>query len=346
MHGCNDNTRKLELKISGSIFAVKDNYTVYAKNLEYSNVDYLHIDLFQDKKQTNFELEDILKFNEGYLPLDIHLIYHNISDRDIEILNAANAEYLNVQYESLKHKEDIVEIRRKFTGSFGIAITDKTDLKIVDTYIDSLSQILFMCSEPGVSGAKFSEVNYERIKSVKQKYPNLQLFADGGINDEISKKMNELGVQMIVSGSFLAKDIGNMEQRVYSLKYAKEEKIKVTRNMLPLVKLPLIDKDTSFMDVIHTMNRYRMGIVFVMEEGRMSGVITDGDVRRGFIKYQKEIFDVKAEAIMNTQPFWVDSQKNMQQLFSSLAKMHKGIDMIPVMDQGLLVGAVDIHLGY
>lgn len=334
------------MKISGSIFAVKDNYFTYAKNLQYSNVDFLHIDLFQDREENNFTLKDILKFDEGYLPLDIHLIYHCILDEDIEILNVANVRYLNVQYESLRNKEDIEKVSRKFAGSFGLAITEKTDLSVLDTYIDSLSQILFMCSEPGVTGAKFSEKNYERIKSVKKKYPNLQLFADGGINDEISKKMNNLGIQMVVSGSFLAKDIGNMEQRVYSLKYSSEKKIKVTRNMLPLMRLPLIDKETPFMEIVDIMNKYRMGIVFVMEGERLLGIIADGDIRRGFLKYQKDIFDKKAGAIMNEKPFWIDSHKNMYQLFSCLAKKHKGIDIIPVMEQGVLLGAVDIHLGY
>lgn len=333
------------MRISGSIFAVKDNYFTYAKNLQYSNVDFLHIDLFQGKEERDFVLEDILKFDEGYLPLDVHLIYHCISDKDIEILNTANVQYLNIQYETLENKDEIEKVSHKFAGSFGIAITDKTGLEIIDKYIDLLSQVLFMCSEPGVSGAKFSECNYERIKRIKEKYPNLQLFADGGINDEISKNMNNLGVQMVVSGSFLAKSIGNMEERVYALKYSNEEKVKVTRNMLPLVKLPLIDKETSFMEIINTMNKYRMGIVFIMENERLLGVIADGDIRRGFLKYQESIFRKNASEIMNEHPFWIDSQKTMQQLFCCLAKTHRGIDIIPVMDKGILIGAVDIHLG-
>lgn len=335
----------MKLKISGSIFAVKDNYFTYARNLQYSNVDFLHIDLFQKESENEFKLKDILAFDETYLPLDIHLIYRTISDADIRILNEANAQYVNVQYETLEDKDVIWKVSKEFTGSFGIAITDKTDLNILDEYIDSLQQVLFMCSEPGVSGAKFSEQNYERIKIVKEKYPNLQLFADGGINDEISKKMNNLGVQMVVSGSFLASDIGNMEQRVYALKYVNEEKIKVTRNMIPLPNLPLISRQTEFMEVINVMNRYRMGIAFVMEGKELLGVITDGDIRRSFMRYQKDIFDKKAEVIMNKQPFWIDADKNMQQLFTCITNMHRGIDIIPVLEEGRLIGAIDIHLG-
>lgn len=333
------------MKISGSIFAVKDNYFTYARNLQYSNVDFLHIDLFQEKTEKNFKLKDILTFDETYLPLDVHLIYRSVSDDDIRILNEANVQYVNVQYETLEDKDVIWKISKKFTGSFGIAITDRTDLSILDKYIDSLQQVLFMCSEPGVSGAKFSEKNYERIKMIKEKYPNLQLFADGGINDAIAKKMNNLGIQMIVSGSFLANDIGNMEQRVYALKYVNEEKIKVTRNMLPLVNLPLINRETEFMEVVNVMNKYRMGIAFVMNEKKLLGIIADGDVRRAFMRYQKDIFDRKAEEIMNKHPFFIEADKNMQQLFSDINKMHRGIDIIPVLEDGYLIGAVDIHLG-
>ena len=334
------------MKISGSIFAVKGNYFTYAKNLQYSNVDFLHIDLFQYEENKDFALEDILKFDDGYLPLDVHLIYHSISDADINILNKANVQYLNVQYETLKDKDSIWHISQKFRGSFGLAVTARTGLEVIETYIDAVSQILFMCSEPGVSGAKFDAENFKRIEEIKEKYPNLHLFADGGINDEISKKLNSLGVEMIVSGSFLAANIEDIEEKVYTLKYVNEEKIKVTRNMIPLVKLPLLDRETPFMEIINVMNQYRRGIVFVMDKNSLLGIITDGDIRRGFTKFQEKIFDRKAENIMNRDFFWIDHQKNMHQLFSCLFKMHRGIDVIPVMDTGKLLGAVDIRTGY
>jgi len=44
--------------------------------------------------------------------------------------------------------------------------------------------------------------------------------------------------------------------------------------------LPLVQSDMPLKDAIVTMSSHRMGITGVMEEGRLAGCITDGDLRR------------------------------------------------------------------
>lgn len=332
------------MKISGSIFAVKDNYFEYAKNLQYNYIDYLHIDLFQNS-QEEFTLEDILKFDEQYLPLDVHLIYETITDRDIEILNEANVTYLNVQYENLIHKDDIIRISKNFRGYFGISITDKTDLIVVDKYINYISQVLIMCSQPGVSGAKFSEVNFERIEMIRKKYPNLNIYADGGINGEIAEKMENLGVTMVVSGSYLARNMACLNDIVYSLKYQNEDDIYLSRVMIKPSLLPIMNKDADFFEIINTMNKYRLGIVFVCEDKKLLGVINDGDIRRAYLKYRRNIFDKNAESIMNPNPFVSNVAMTIKELYYKVSLNRKGIDIVPVLDNGILVGAVDLEIG-
>lgn len=334
------------MKISGSIFAVKDNYLAYARNLQNSKVDYLHIDLFGNELDHGFKLSNLQVFDKSYLPLDIHLIYKTITDNDIDLINMTNAYFLNVEYETLEDKDEIFRIAQKFHGSFGIALTEQTNINILDKYIDYISQVLFMCSEPGVSGARFSDTNYERIQKVKEMYPNLQLYADGGINAKVAEKMNQIGVQMVVSGSYLAKEVGLISEKVYALKYSKEENMKVTRNMIPYISLPIVSGMTTFMEIIDVMNRYRLGVVFVVEKERLLGIITDGDVRRGFLKYKKDIFDISAKEIMNNNPFYVDAEENVENLLIQVSQMHKGINIVPVIKAEKLVGAFDLLLGY
>lgn len=332
------------MKISGSIFAVKDNYFEYAKSLQYNNIDYLHIDLFQNN-QEEFTLEDILRFDEKYLQLDVHLIYETITEHDIEILNQANVTYLNVQYENLLNKDDIIRISKIFKGYFGISITDQTELKVVDKYINYISQVLIMCSQPGVSGAKFSESNYERIEILKKKYPSLNIYADGGINGEIAEKMESLGVAMVVSGSYLAKNISTLNDVVYSLKYQNEEDICLPRVMIKTTLLPIMDKDANFFNIINTMNKYRMGIVFVCENEKLLGLITDGDIRRAYLKFGKDVFEEVAASIMNISPFVADISMTIKELYYRISINRKGIDIVPVLDNEVLVGAVDLKIG-
>lgn len=332
------------MKISGSILAAKEDYFTYAKSLLYANVDYLHIDIFDGKNK--FNLSDILAFDNSYLPLDLHLIYHKITSKDMGILNRANAYYCNIQFETLEDKSCINQLSKEFKGNFGIAITEKTPLSAVDPYIDSIAQILIMCSEPGISGAKFAESNFERIKKLKAKYPNLPVFADGGINEVIAEKMNQLGVDLVVSGSYLSADIALLPNKAYQLRYANEQHVMVTRKMIKPSLLPVIDEKVEFFSIMDTMNHYRLGCVFVTAGNQeLTGIISDGDIRRAFIKYGRNIFDVRAAEIVNRTPFTVGENEEMEAVYEKLSSMHKGIDVVPIVQAGKFIGALDLHIG-
>ncbi len=331
------------MKLSGSILAVKSNYFEYAKMLKYANVDCLHIDIFQEGGE--FLLEELLKFDDTYLPLDVHLIFEYISENDIEILNKVNVKYLSIQYEILHEKKCLKDIAKLFRGNVGIAITAQTPLSVVDKYIDQISHVLFMCSEPGVSGAKFDESNFARIEMLHNKYPSLELYADGGINDVIGERIGKLGVSMVVSGSYLCKDYSQLGINAYMLKYMNEQNVNVCRKMIRINSLPLLTENAIFTQIINTMNHYRLGTVFIVEGAYLKGIIADGDIRRAFIKFGEKIFKKVAGDIMNAEPFVVSSASKMDDIFEKLSVMRKGIDVIPVIEKDKLIGAIDLKMG-
>lgn len=195
--------RCCNLEVSASIMASKGDIFEFAKMLRYANIDYLHLDIFQNG--SGFKFQDLNIFDNTYLPLDIHLIFETIGVKEIEIINRARPKFVNIQYETLRDKNDIIKILNICDAYLGIAITSATPLNIIDFYADKVSQILVMCSEPGVSGAKFDESNYERIEVLRSKYPSLRLFVDGGIDEKKAEIMRKLGVSVVVSGSYLEK---------------------------------------------------------------------------------------------------------------------------------------------
>lgn len=331
------------MKVSGSILAVKDNYLSYAKQLKLAGVDFLHIDIFQDSP--NYTVEDLMDFDDNFLPLDVHLIFEKITDDDIKILNKTNIMYLNIQYETLIDKQLIHSLSKKIDARVGIAITVDTPLSVVEEFKNSISQVLFMCSKPGISGAKFDELNYERIREAKERYPSLYLCADGGIDSNIARKMGLLGISLIVSGSFLSKDISELTSNTYFLKYLNERNINVKRLMIPVGELPLCGKNDGFMEIIMKMSKYRLGMVFVVEHDMLKGIISDGDVRRGFIKYQRDLFDMRAQDYMNTEPFFTNGEETMDRIYDKISLKKRGISIIPVIEDKKLIGAIDLHMG-
>ena len=331
------------MKVSGSILATDGNYLEYAKELKKAKIDYLHIDIFQDSKC--FRLDNLYEFDDSYLPLDVHLIFSHITEKNINILNDVKAEFLNIQYESLVDKDEIRFVSRRFNGKFGIAVTAETSLDIIDKYIEDVSQVLIMCSTPGVSGAKFNEENFERVEKIRNKYPSLKIIVDGGVNKEIGKAMGELGADILVSGSYLCKDMLSLTRNGYYLKYMNESNINVKRNMLSSNELPIVNRDEIFMNIILTMNKYRLGLVFVVEGQELCGIISDGEVRRNLIKYNEDIFYAKASQLMNENPFCVDSEMCLEEVYDKLFETRRGIDVVPIIDSGMLIGALDLHMG-
>lgn len=331
------------MKISGSILAVSDNYMEYARQLKYVNVDYLHIDIFEDSGR--FRMSELFDFDDSYLPLDVHLIYKNINDEMIDIINKSRVSYLNIQYEKLLDKSIIPYLADSIKANFGLAYTISTPIDVIENNLQYCSQVLFMCSEPGVSGAVFNNENYKRIEKFHNEHPQILIFVDGGIDGARAKRMERLGVFMAVSGSFLCRDRSHIGINAFALRYFDEQDILVDNKVIPIASLPVVGENELFLPLINVMNKYRFGIVFVIEDEILKGIIADGDIRRGFAKYGKEIFDKNARTLMNHKPYCALMGTTIKDVYDDISMLHKGIEVIPIIENDRMLGALDLRFG-
>lgn len=72
--------------------------------------------------------------------------------------------------------------------------------------------------------------------------------------------------------------------------------------------LPFIDADATFTQLVLKMSEGKLGMVIVGSAGQVQGVITDGDLRRGLVKY-RDIQSQPISIIMNTNPIMVDENE-------------------------------------
>ncbi len=84
--------------------------------------------------------------------------------------------------------------------------------------------------------------------------------------------------------------------------------------------LPVVSPSDSVGDSLMIMSKGRLGLVLVMKEGRLLGLITDGDLRRGMQNYP-DMLTRPASDIMTTSPvtipdttLLVDAHRRMQQM--------------------------------
>lgn len=95
----------------------------------------------------------------------------------------------------------------EYESDLMLAIKSDTSLDDLFYYLskkdNTIKYVQFLAVHPGKSGQEFQEHILERIKKTKQKFPNVIIEIDGGINKEISQKIKEAGADIAVASSFI-----------------------------------------------------------------------------------------------------------------------------------------------
>ena len=103
---------------------------------------------------------------------------------------------------------------------------------------------------------------------------------------------------------------------------------------------PEVGPDDSLTQVIIEMTQKRLGAAAVTEQGKLIGIITDGDLRRMLLKHA-DIEHVKAKEIMTPNPKTIDENDLVA---DALHKMrNNSITQLPVLRNGTYVGVIHLH---
>ena len=103
----------------------------------------------------------------------------------------------------------------------------------------------------------------------------------------------------------------------------------------------IISEQSSIVDAMEKIDRNGRGILFVTDEQeRLSGALTDGDIRRMLSRYE-EIKGLKARDIMSTSPKTIDAGVLAVDALDFMQN-HK-ITQLLVTRQGQYVGVIHLH---
>jgi len=193
------------------------------KEINESNADYLHIDLFDGKfvdniQQLPTELKKILGINKK--PLDVHLMAVDPL-KYLDFFANQNTEYFTFHYEAVKNIDLVIEQIRATGLKIGLAIMLETKVKDIEPYLDAFDQILVMSVGGGAGGEPFNEIALEKITELKalKELNNYRYLinVDGGINEETVTAVKAAGTDMVVSGSYVCLS-ENMNEAIDILK--------------------------------------------------------------------------------------------------------------------------------
>lgn len=107
-------------------------------------------------------------------------------------------------------------------------------------------------------------------------------------------------------------------------------------------KLPVVSPADSIQQVINAMSSGRLGLAVVLDKNKITGIITDGDLRRAMDKYTAKIFTLTAKNIMTPKPRSID-KKMMMADAEELMNRHKITSLLVADKTGKLEGIVQIY---
>lgn len=94
------------------------------------------------------------------------------------------------------------------------------------------------------------------------------------------------------------------------------------------VQTLFINRDTSIREAIEKLDKTAKRILVVVEENKLTGVVTDGDIRRWILKSGDLSFPVKV--IMNTNPIYLNEKNKVKA--NEIMKKY-GIESIPLINE-------------
>ena len=326
------------MKISASIYS--NNQTPLeelVRDLDAHGIDMLHVDCADNEKV----FEDIARIRKvSSTPIDLHIISPE-PEKYFQKIEELKIEFVSFQYENLKQ---IPVLPQSSFTRFGLSIVSATPIDVFEKAKDNFDFVMLMSTVPGQSGGEFNRESFQKVVDFKNRFPETRIQVDGGVNDEVAYILRLLGVHAIVSGSYLMNhqslSAGMLSFHQSSKRHSR---FKIGEFATPVKYLPVIRKtDLSFRAALETIEKFGLGFVLLTDDaGKLSGVITNADIRRGLLKHPGDLNKVYAADLVNAKPVFVHETSSVADMLRLLNELNFIVLFLPVTDQkNILKGAV------
>ncbi len=118
---------------------------------------------------------------------------------------------------------NLAEEAHKNNKEFGVALNLETPISALDNFISYVDLALLMSVKPGAGGQEFKKEVIPKIIALRQRYPDVKIEVDGGVNADNIAELVKAGADFLVMGSaiFGSEDI---EQAIKEFKQIAERK--------------------------------------------------------------------------------------------------------------------------
>lgn len=196
-------------KIAASILGV-ENKKEMIKKIISKDIHHIHYDVMDGEFVEAISLPaqeviEIITSSEKHYA-DVHLMVKNPYLWMVKLEGYVDA--ISFHYEACSEQE-IFNIINEFKGRLKLGLVINLDVQLIKILplLAHFDFVLVMSVQAGKGGQKFNNSALEKIKLIRQTYPNIFIQVDGGINVENIDFVFKAGAQNVVIGSFLIKNI-------------------------------------------------------------------------------------------------------------------------------------------
>lgn len=166
------------------------------------SVNWAHLDImdgtFTDKN--SWQSPEDLKFLDGKIKIEVHLMIR--SPEAVIKKWIAVADRVLVHIEVAEYLKKILDF---FTGSTverGLVLNFQTSLSVIEQWVNKVELVQLMAiAEIGEQGHPFDGRVIEKIKLLRQSYPNVKIQVDGGVTLDNAHSLIAAGADNLVVGS-------------------------------------------------------------------------------------------------------------------------------------------------
>jgi len=171
--------------------------------------DFVHVDVMDGHFVPNLTIGPVVVSAIAACatkPLDIHLMVEN-NTFFVDLFAPLKPQYISFHIEEEKHPHRLIQKIRSLGIKPAIVLNPHTPPESIEYILKDLDMVLLMSVNPGFGGQSFIDSVIPKAKKLdemrKRLNPKCLIEVDGGVNDKNIRPLKDVGVDIVVAGSYV-----------------------------------------------------------------------------------------------------------------------------------------------